>query len=219
MTSYSFMLKRELQSPHEDAEGKKLTRKNLATDEDIRDLLGKINGQEFLWVVLMIITGRRAVDISRMKFEKVTLYSGKVGVMIPKDKSSSRPVSFEFEWEEFDVDDCNITEMKLKFEKSCIEARGYVIQPENSGKNRQQCLTIMKQRIARKSNFNLHALRSRRAVICLMKGRSESLVKSKIGWRSEEMVRYYTILSADQICQFKSYLSFCEYLLEQVTEK
>ena len=211
------MLKRDLQEPHEEATGKIITAKNVATDEDIRQLLGDIEGQERLWVVLMIITGRRAIDIGRMKYKKVSLYDDKIGVIIPKDKASRQPVSFNFKWTEFDVNGCDISMLKKEFEENCENKTGFVIQPENEGKNRQQCLTIMKQRIARKAKFNLHALRSRRAVICLMEGRSESLVKSKIGWRSEEMVRYYTILSADQICQFKSYSAFCKYLLKQIS--
>ena len=210
------MLKRELQEPHEEATKKRLTRKSIATDTEIRRLLQKLQGQDLLWMVLMVITGRRAIDIGRMKYEQVKLYGKKVGVIIPKDKVSKQPVSFSFEWKEFDVAGFDIIQVKKQFEENCKNRTGFVIESENQSKPRHQNLTIMKQRISRQAKFNIHALRSRRAVICLMSGRSESLVKAKIGWKSEVMVRYYTILSADQICEFKSYSSFCKYLLSQI---
>ena len=211
------MLKRNLQEPHEDAKGKILNSRNLATNEDVRELLTQIQGDELLWVILMVVTGRRSIDVSRMKWQHIRKFGEKLGVMIPKDKSSKNPVSFSFTWKEFDVGGFDIDTVKSEFEASCDEKSGFVINSENESENtREKHLVAMKQRISRKSKFNLHALRARRAVIELMKGKKESLVKAKLGWKSEAMVRYYTILSADQVCEFENYESFCVYLKTQM---
>jgi len=212
------MLKREIQEPHAEATSKGLRRRDIAFDEDIRKLLESLEGDELLWIILLVITGRRSIDIGRLKWNHIRQFGDKFGCLIPKDKASKRtPVSFAFRWSEFDIAGYDAEAVKQLFTERVGKSSSYVIKTNSKKESkRQNELKTIKQRITRDSEFNIHALRSRRAVIELMNGKAENLVKAKIGWKSEAMVRYYTILTADQVCEFNSYNEFCKYILTQI---
>ena len=156
------------------------------------------------FIQLMAITGRRAVDLLRLRWNLINISDGRVCAVLPKDKTHRNSlVSFTFEFKEY-----NLALGKQEFTtwlKTGVKrnSKDYVFEE------------FKKQRVTTKcKNFKLHSLRNRKAISMLVAGKTVEEVKSKIGWNSLESLLRYTKLSVEFIKSFKSYNEVVEFLFK-----
>ena len=156
----------------------------------IVSLLQKIPIQEQLHVLIMVTSGRRFIDVSRIDSRKVTLLEGKFVVQIKKDKCSSSPVSFSFEFSDGDLSvDWNF--YQSQFLAICQEKR---FSFSNSNM----------QKIRREADYTLHATRHRKALSMIRNDTSIQDTLNFIGWRCNSSFERYTKLT---VCDIKSFPS------------
>ena len=143
----------------------------------------------------MLLTGRRAADIFRMRWNAMKVKQDTIMVVLPKDKQNQTSlVSFQFCLEEWDLD-YDLADFKawlvngLKGKKDLIFTKK----------------SMSKQVIARVCPFRLHATRNRKTMILLIKKVPEEEIMSKIGWNCLSSVLHYAKVSPDFLRKFESY--------------
>ena len=206
------MMKRDLSEPHSLARSKQFQPKDLPSDEQIRAVFEKSSDDEKIWLSLLVMSGRRGIDISRLKWRDVQILELEMTCVLERDKSSKgSPVSFVCKWMDLDVPGIETKPIKkwLKTNKEKSDKSDYVVNMSQNGENtRQQQFILFKQKISRRCLFCIHGLRRRRAVIELIDGKSQDRVSSKIGWKSKTSIFTYISLSSDQIKNFENYSAF-----------
>ena len=212
-------MKRALSEPHPLAKSKQYQSKDLPSNKQIITVLEQSAENEKIWLSLLIMSGRRGVDISRLKWRNVQMFENEMTCMLERDKASKGvPVSFVCKWQDFDVPGFNFEPIKnlLINNKNKKAREDYVVDMNEVGsKPRQQQFILFKQKISRRSKFCVHGLRRRRAVIELMAGKKEDQVSSKIGWKSKRSLFTYVSLSSDQIKNFENYTAFLNFMNNQ----
>ena len=73
-------------------------KKGIPTDQQIIDTLRKVEPLEKCALWLMILSGRRAADISRIRSADLSFKDSHVYLSLSRDKVNSSPVVFSFEW-------------------------------------------------------------------------------------------------------------------------
>ena len=221
-TVYSFLMKRELQEPHPLAKSKQYQEKDLPTEEQLKQAIKQSSANEKIWLALLIMSGRRGIDIGRLKWKNVQIFSKELSCVMERDKANkTTPVAFVCKFEDLDVEGVNKEEIiKMLIEnKSHKNGSEYVVEIENyAGNSRDQLFKIFKQKITRRIQFCIHGIRRRRAVIELLKGKKEDRVSSKIGWRSKKSLTTYVMLGSDQIDNFANYTEFQTFMNNQLSD-
>ena len=215
-------MKRELQEPHPLAKSKQYQEKDLPTEEQLKQAIKQSSANEKIWLALLIMSGRRGIDIGRLKWKNVQIFSKELSCVMERDKANkTTPVAFVCKFEDLDVEGVNKEEIiKMLIEnKSHKNGSEYVVEIENyAGNSRDQLFKIFKQKITRRIQFCIHGIRRRRAVIELLKGKKEDRVSSKIGWRSKKSLTTYVMLGSDQIDNFANYTEFQTFMNNQLSD-
>ena len=221
-TVYSFLMKRELQEPHPLAKSKQYQEKDLPSEEQLKQALEQSSASEKIWLALLVMSGRRGIDIARLKWKNVQLFPMELSCVMERDKANkTTPVAFVCKFEDLDVEGVNKEEIitMLIDNKRNKNGSEYVVEIENYAENsRDQLFKIFKQKITRRIQFCIHGIRRRRAVIELLKGKQEDRVSAKIGWRSKKSLTTYVMLGSDQIDNFANYTEFQTFMNDQLSE-
>ena len=213
------MMKRQLSEPHLSAKSKQFQPKDLPSNEQIRTVYEESDENEKIWLCLLVMSGRRGIDISRLKWKDTQLFEEEMTCVLERDKASKgSPVSFVCKWEDLDVPgiERKPVEKWLRTKKKSSNKSDYVIKMgENLEASRQKQFILFKQKISRRCAFCIHGLRRRRAVTELINGKNQERVSSKIGWKSKNSIFTYISLSSDQIKDFKNYSTFQIFMNDQ----
>lgn len=205
-------MKRELQTPHPLAKSKQYQVKDLPSDKQLKETLENSSENETIWLALLIMSGRRGIDIARLRWKNIQVFKNEITCMMEKDKANkTTPVAFVCKFKDLDVEGLNgdgIISLLVEHKKS-KNGSDYVVEIERNGNSsRDHLFKTFKQKITRKIEFCIHGIRRRRAVIELLSGKTEDRVSSKIGWRSKKSLLTYVMLSSDQIDCFSNYTEF-----------
>ena len=115
--------------------------RDLAKNEDIETLLGQYDGLNRLFFNLLILSGRRQIDIARLRFENVKCRNGEKFAILERDKvNQNKVVSFRICWEDWNL------------KASCKEERLFM---EKGGRVGLIFDRVEKQKISRSSKFRL----------------------------------------------------------------
>ena len=202
----NFLEERSLSEPSAEAKVRQRSSKDLVSDKQLASLLSQLRSEnswpELSWTILVTISGRRFKDISRVKWRNVQTTETGVFCLINRDKvSQHKNVNFGFNWSDWDVD-FDLNEFKTWFLKSLKDRKsGFVVK----GANQEKLACNMKQKIKRRGGFRLHSIRNRRAIACLISGKSEEQTRQKIGWRSLTTLYRYTIINSEEISKCVNY--------------
>ena len=165
------------------------------------------------------MSGRRGIDIGRLKWKNIQIFPNELTCIMEKDKANkTTPTAFVCKFKDMDVEEVNNAELIAHIIEGKKSKKGsdYVVEISRDGKNnRDHLFKIFKQKLTRRIEFCIHGIRRRRAVIELLNGKSEDRVSSKIGWRSKKSLFTYVMLSSDQIDCFDSYTEFQLFMNEQ----
>ena len=212
-------MKRALSELHPLAKSKQYQPKDLPSNEQIRNVFEQSDVNEKIWLSLLIMSGRRGIDASRLKWGDVQLFENEMTCVLERDKASKGvPVAFVCKWQDFDVPGIDLEPVKralVENKKNKNKKEFVVVMNENSSGSREQQFILFKQKITRRSEFCVHGLRRRRAVIELIAGKKEDQVSSKIGWKSKKSLFTYVSLSSDQIKNFTNYSAFVTFMNDQ----
>ena len=153
---------------------------------------------------MMLLSGRRAVDLLRLKWDCIKYVNRKYCCILPKDKTHQRKlISFSFNLKEWDFDwDLKAFEQWLN--SGIDKKRDLVFQEPN----------FKKKRLTDLCPFRLHACRNFKAIDMLVKGATERQVMNFIGWVSFDSLKTYTKVDVDFIKNFDSYKHFVNFLFE-----
>ena len=146
-------------------------------------LITKNKLAELVFLCLVLCSGRRGIDISRLCRENITeLEDGKFMARLDFDKRSARPTVFVINLQEVHdwLDGIVITENLNAWLRQQASGTGRIFDGKIH-KNLGRCL----------DGFNLHSLRSVRAVWLLKDGFSEEDVKIRLGWLDDRMLLRY----------------------------
>ena len=164
--------------------------------------MGKLKPKQRFFIQLMAVTGRRSVDLLRLKWNLVKIKENEVCAVIAKDKTHKGLVSFNFKFDDYDLP---------------IGKQQFIDVLKNGVENESGLVfkNFMKQQVTQKSKtFRLHSLRNRKAISMLVSGATEQEVMSKIGWASLNSLLRYTKVSTSFIKQFSSYSEVVKFLFK-----
>ena len=181
-----------------------ISKRDLPRDRDIIGVLGSLKTDQQNFVKLMAITGRRAIDLLRLRWNLINISGNRVCAVLPKDKTHRNAlVSFTFEFNEYDL---------------ALGKRDFVAWLKKGVKTNSKKLVFenfKKQQVTTKCRtFKLHSLRNRKAISMLVNGKSPEQVQDKIGWASLHSLLRYTKLSVEFIQSFNSYNEVVEFLFK-----
>ena len=212
-------MKRELQEPHPLAKSKQYQVKDLPSEQQLKEAMESSSDSEKIWLALLIMSGRRGIDIGRLRWKNVQILAKEITCVMERDKANkTTPVAFVCKFEDLDVEGVEKEDVltMLKQQKENRHGSDFVVEIESDGEHsRDHLFKIFKQKITRRIKFCIHGIRRRRAVIELLKGKKEDRVSSKIGWRSKKSLNTYVMLGSDQIDNFKSYTEFQLFMNQQ----
>ena len=159
---------------------------------------------ELHFLTLMILTGRRAADIFRMRWNSVKVKQDSIMVVLPKDKQNRTSlVSFTFEFGDWDVD-FSLKDFEDWFVRGITKKEGLIFE-----KNK-----ISKQIISRACKFRLHATRNRKTISLIIKKVPEQEIMEKVGWNCLQSVLHYAKVSPDFLKKFDSYEEAVNFILK-----
>ena len=116
--------------------------------------MSQLEGLDKLSVSIMIASGRRAVDVSRIVSEGVQNVEGRWFVTLGRDKVNALPVNFSFNFEDPVLGGSDMSEIM----KHALES------------NDRPFCNINWQKIRKKAKFRLHSLRNRKAIKLILEG-------------------------------------------------
>ena len=159
----------------------------IATEQKFKNslynLVNKNRLEELAFLCLALNTGRRGIDLSRLKKQDLSsLGEGKFLAKLEWDKRNSHPIFFTINlsetarWTDGIVNVGNLNNWLLYQSRS-----SGLLFKNNIQKNLNRYL----------DDFNLHSLRSVRAVWLLMEGLSEQEVKLRLGWSDDRSFLRY----------------------------
>ena len=154
------------------------------------NLISKLEGRARLLVEIMVVSGRRAVDILRIKSTGVLVNENNFFITLDKDKKNSLPVSFTFNFH-----DPVITNQ----DESRLTLLNALQTDEEPFKD------VSLQRIRRKANFRLHSLRNRKAILMILDGRDVDEIRMSLGWSDMRSLQRYLKLAPNAIRALNSY--------------
>ena len=162
----------------------------IPTNCQLMELLSNITIQEQLHILIMVCSGRRFIDVSRIDTVGLKVLDGKFVCKIAKTKNSSLPVIFSFEFKDSDL------QVNWKFYQS-----QFIGICQN---NQKPFENTNMQKIRRMSEYTLHATRHRKALSLIRSGTSIQDTLNYIGWSSESSFKRYTKISVEDIKSFIS---------------
>ena len=146
-------------------------------------LISKNKLPELVFLCLVLCSGRRGIDVSRLCRENITeLEEGKFLARLEFDKRSTKPTVFLINLQEVQdwlVGIVNIENLNAWLRQQA-RGKGQIFN-EKIHKNLGRFL----------DGFSLHSLRSVRAVWLLKEGFSEEDVKVRLGWLDDRMLLRY----------------------------
>ena len=145
-------------------------------------LLADGKAQAALFVCMVISSGRRGVEVSRLKIENLSWIDEKLVGKLEWSKTSVKPVVFEMDFDQ--VKEWLEPVVSIGKVKDSIRA----MMQENSGLMFSE--TIHKN-LGKKLGYSLHALRTVKAVFMLRAGHSDSEIKNQLGWVDDRMLLRY----------------------------
>lgn len=159
---------------------------------------------ELHFLTLMIMTGRRAADIYRMRWNSVKVKEDAIMVVLPKDKQNRTSlVSFTFELKDWDVE-FDLAGFEKWFVSGITKKEGFIFEKHE----------MSKQIIARACPFRLHATRNRKTISLIINKVPEKDIMSKVGWSCLSSVLHYAKVSPDFLRKFDSYEEAVIFLLK-----
>ena len=197
--------------------------RDIARDRDIVRALKTLKGREFgtkwrqakkknhdlenlelYFLILMVLTGRRAADIFRMRWGSIKVKQNEWMVVLPRDKQNRTSlVSFQFSLNEWNLA-FNLNNFKTWLMYGINHKKGLIFEKS----------TTSKQIISRICPFRLHATRNRKTMILLIQKVPETEIMSKIGWNCLSSVLHYAKVSPDFLRKFDSYEEAVDFLLK-----
>ena len=121
---------------------------------------------EQIAVCTMAASGRRAMDIRRIKSEGVLQSDGKWFVTLDKDKQNSLPVNFMFEYKDNIFKEVNSLDQRFQNELD---------------RKSEPFENVDWQKLRRMAPFRLHSLRNRRAIKLILAGYEVHEVQMALG--------------------------------------
>ena len=146
-------------------------------------LVAKNKLTDLVFLCLVLCSGRRGVDISRLCRENITEFeNGKFLARLEFDKRSAKPTVFVINLQEVHdwLDGIVIIENLNAWLRQQARGKGRIFE----GKIHKNLGRFL-------DGFNLHSLRSVRAVWLLKDGFSEEEVKVRLGWLDDRMLLRY----------------------------
>ena len=150
-------------------------------------------------VEIMLASGRRAVDIMRIRSSAIIQQNGVFFVTLEKDKQNSLPVNFAF-----DFSDALFTDPQ-----ECIRRLSSILLASE-----RPFKEVSLQRIRRKAVFRLHSLRNRKAIKLILAGVSVQEIQLALGWSDIKSLQRYIKLSPNAILALNSYEKVLNTVLE-----
>ena len=166
------------------------TRKSLPTTEVICSNLLKLTDIEGLFVLLLYVSGRRSIDLIRLKTSNITVVGDTVDIILEYCKTKKKLSSYSFSIvHDLPIDDAPY----LKILADLLVS------------SRQPFENICMAKIAGKLSFTPHTLRSSRAIHLVLNGLSVPEVMSRIGWSDIETYKHYVRLPTSSILKLQNY--------------
>ena len=179
-------------------------RENRSSWKNIIKKKGVAENLELYFLILMLLTGRRAADIFRMRWNSIKVKQDTIMVVLPKDKQNQTSlVSFQFCLSEWDLD-FSLEDFTKWLVKGLRSGEDLIFTKK----------TMSKQIISRVCPFRLHATRNRKTMILLIQKLPEEEIMAKIGWNCLSSVLHYAKVSPDFLRKFDSYDEAVEFLLK-----
>ena len=140
-------------------------------------------------LIVMYLTGRRSIDLSRLKSKNVKKISPtKYAAFVEKDKKHAFRRNFIIDFGLFDVNWCGI--LLNEFKKTW----------NNLLKNDFVFKKVVLASLARETaNFQPHILRSIRALLMLREGKTVGQILEFIGWDDERSLHRYVRLDLNVV--------------------
>ena len=165
-------------------------RKALPTTSVIRNDLSKLDLFEGLFVLLLYVSGRRSIDLIRLKSSNVTVVDDDVNIILEYCKTKKKLSSYKFTI----VHDLEMDDLPhLKLFATLLQQRAFPFENINISK------------IALKLSFTPHTLRSCRAIQLVLQGLSVPEVMSQIGWSEESTYKHYIRLPTSSILKLNNF--------------
>ena len=150
-------------------------------------------------VEIMVASGRRAVDVMRIRSSAVIQQNGVFFATLEKDKQNSLPVSFAFEF----------TDELFLHPQDCVTRLSTMLSSAE-----RPFKQVSLQRIRRKAAFRLHSLRNRKAIKLILAGVSVHEIQLALGWSDIKSLQRYIKLSPNAILALSSYEKVLNTVLE-----
>ena len=160
--------------------------------ETIKRLFAKGKKKLALLLILMFLTGRRSIDLLRLKAADVNKVKENIfAASIPRDKKHNFQRNFKIDLSYWEDKWCFLkkNEFLREFEQLLVQGRVFE--------------GVCKASLARDvATIKPHILRSVRAIILVKKGLSDQKVLNFIGWDDLKSMRRYVKLSREMISGF-----------------
>ena len=173
--------------------GKKKVIKNIPSAEtlnnSIRSFIDKGRYHHAMLLILMFLSGRRAADFKRLKSRDITrLNNSNFSCRLSRDKKHNFTVDFTLSFDRYDVDWCFLEKEQAIEEFLRISQANDIFGP------------VTLACFARDAGMHPHALRSVRAIMLILEGRTDSEVCADIGWDDCRALRLYSRLPRTVLC-------------------
>ena len=165
--------------------------KDLVSNKQLEELFGRLDRKHRTWLAVLILSGRRQGDLINMRSSGVTAQGNDCYVMLPKDKMHQNSiVAFHFSWD-----------WSLAIDLQPIKEDFYLM----VNKHDAPFSDVNIQKIKRRCDFRLHAIRNRRAIEMAVQGSTEEEIMSSIGWANKISLLRYTQVPVAVLGSFNCY--------------
>ena len=138
---------------------------------------------------LLIVSGRRSVDISRLDFKNLKIKGNAVYCLLPREKSNRVPTSITF-----DITD-DIWPKGIQTTQRKVLSRFAHTNHKPLGTNWLSSLRKLMQN--QKVQWTLHSIRYRKAIKLACSNVSDVDIMKQLSWSSEASLKRYTVISTD----------------------
>ena len=164
----------------------------IPTESQIKSLINSLPTREQIFMLILENSGRRSVDITRIKSNQIKTIDSKFYATIPKDKTHQNQVTFSWEW------DLSYLEPSQSIESVKNNFRLLLAESPAPFAN------VKVNSIRKSITWRLHGLRHRRAIVLLRAGFSTKDTMSSIGWACESSLFRYTKLPLSDLKKFEN---------------
>lgn len=164
----------------------------IPTADQIKTLINSLENREQLFMLILENSGRRSVDITRIRSNQVKTIDSKFFATIPRDKTHLSQVTFSWEW--------NLSYLEPFQSIESVENSFRTLLAESP----TPFANIRVNKIRKSITWRLHGLRHRRAIVLLRSGVSSKDTMSSIGWACESSLFRYTKLPLSDLKNFEN---------------